>query len=175
MKFAWRLFIIDVARTWLLGLWPRWTATGTTLKSDDDAAHGTFLWPRCLRVFTKLVGNWRSWDFKCTQSFNRGSCPYGWPRVVTLCGRPVNYDVPGNIHYGWVGRAASIRRWLLLLTKFKREELMTPGIRMLSKLGVDLWDRPSLRSRFCSTIIIKIRSLNLHATSWCRRCYTRYY
>ena len=42
MKFVWRFVIIDVARTWLPNLWPRWTATGTRLKSDV-AAHGTIL------------------------------------------------------------------------------------------------------------------------------------
>ena len=47
------------------------------------------------------------------------------------------YYVPGDILYGWVGRAASIHRWLLLYDADKvqkREELMTPRIKMLSKL-----------------------------------------
>ena len=65
--------------------------------------YNTFLWPRCLRMF----GNCRPWDFKCTQSFNRGSCPSGCPRTVTLCGRCVNYDVPAcrkhPLWLGWTG------------------------------------------------------------------------
>jgi len=127
-------------------------------------------------MFAKLVGNCRPWDFKCTQSFNRGSCPSRCPRTVTLCGRCVNYDVPGNIHYGWVGQAGSIRRWLLLYAadKVQKGGVDDPRDQNAIKIGMDLWDRPSFRSRFCSTVIIKIRSLNLHAKSGCRRCYTRY-
>ncbi|KAL9956350.1 hypothetical protein ACROYT_G037815 [Oculina patagonica] len=73
-----------------------------------------FAWPRCLLKFAGLIGNGKSWDFKRTQNFRRGPCPTQCPRTVTLCDHCVNYDVPGNIHYGWVGRAATIRRWLLL-------------------------------------------------------------
>ena len=83
-------------------------------------------------------------------------------------------DVPRKSHYGWVGWAASIRRQLLLYAadKVQKGGVDDPGDQNAIKIGMDLWDRPSLRSRFCSTVIIKIRSLNLHAKSGCRRCYT---
>ena len=84
------------------------------------------------------------------------------------------YYVPGDILYGWVGRAASIRRWLLLYAadKVQKGGVDDPRDQNAIKIGMDLWDRPSLRSRFCSTVIKTIRSLNLHAKSGCRRCYT---
>ena len=138
--------------------------------------YNTFLWPRCLRIFAKLVGNWRPRDFKCTQSFNRGSCPYGCPRTVTLFGRPVNYIMYQETSFmaGLDGLPVFVVGCCcMLLTKFKREELMTPRIKMLSKLewicGIVLASHQGF-----AAVIIKIRSLNLHATSGCRRCYTRY-
>ena len=85
--------------------------------------------------------------------------------------------LPGNTHYGWVGRASSsIRRWLLLYAAHKVQKggVDDPRDQNAIKIGMDLWDRPSLTSRFCSTVIIKICSLNLHASSGCRRCYLRY-
>ena len=136
----------------------------------------TFLWPRCLVNFARLVGNCRPWDYKCTQSFTRTSCPRGCPRTVTLCGRCVNYDVPGNIHYGYVGRAATIRRWLLLYAadRVQKGGVDDPKDQEAIKIGMDLWDVPSKRSRFCREVLNKINSLNLQGTSGCYRCTTRY-
>lgn len=96
-----------------------------------------FAWPRYLLKFAGLVGNCKPWDFKCTQTFRRGSCPsQSCPRTVTLCNQCINYDVPGNIHYGWVGRAVTIRRWLLLYAadRVQKGGLMIRKIRTQSKL-----------------------------------------
>ncbi|KAL9956347.1 hypothetical protein ACROYT_G037812 [Oculina patagonica] len=137
----------------------------------------TVLWPRCLTKFAGLVANCRAWDYKCTQSFRRGSCPSSrCPRTVTLCGRCVNYDVPGNIHYGWVGRAATIRRWLLLYgaDRVQKGGVDDPRDQNAIRIGMDQWDVPSKRSRFCREVTSRIRSLNLHGTSGCSRCSTRY-
>ena len=84
--------------------------------------------------------------------------------------------LPGNTDYGWVGWAASIRRWLLLYAadKVQKGGVDDPKDQNAIKIGMDLWDRPSLTPRFCRTVVVKIRSLDLHATSGCRRCYTRY-
>ena len=116
----------------------------------------TFLRPKCLLKFKNLVGNHKPWDFKRTQSFNKGSCPsQGCPRTVTLCRRCVNYDVPGNIHYGWVGRAASISRWLLLSAAHMVQKGGVDDSRDQNAItiGMDLWDDPSLRKSFCSPVV----------------------
>ena len=135
-----------------------------------------FMWYRCLKRFAGLVGNSKPWDFKRTQSFTRGSCPRQCPRTVSLCGRCVNYDVPGNIHYGWVGRAATIRRWLLLYAanKVQKGGVDDPKDQNAIKIGLDLWDVPSKRSDFCKEVLSRINSLNLQGTSGCYRCFTKY-
>ena len=89
---------------------------------------------------------------------------------MTLCGRCVNDDVPGNIHYGWVGRAASFGRWVLLYAAHKVQK---GGIDD-PKIGMDFWDILRKRSRFCSEILCKINSLNLHGTSECLKCTVKY-
>jgi RHS repeat-associated protein len=35
-----------------------------------------------------------------------GTCPTNCPRTLTLCGECVNFDVPSNIHYGFIGKVA---------------------------------------------------------------------
>ena len=136
----------------------------------------TVLWPRCLYKFAQLVGNGRPWDFKRTQTFTKGSCPRNCPRTVTLCGRCVNYDVPGNIHYGWVGRAASIRRWLLLYAAHRVQNggVDDPKDQNAIKIGMVFWDKPSIRSRFCREVLNRINTLNLHGTAGCYSCSTKY-
>ena len=132
-----------------------------------------FAWPRCLLKFAGLVGNGKPWDFKRTQTFSRGPCPFQCPRTVTLCGRCVNYDVPGNIHYGWVGRAATIRRWLLLYAadRVHKGGVDDPRDQTAITIGMDLWDVPSKRSHFCRDVLSKIGSLNLDGTSGCNICF----
>ena len=130
----------------------------------------------CLPKFAGLVGNCTPWDFKCTQSFTKGYCPSQCRRTVTLCSRCVNYDVPGNIHYGWVGRAAHISRWLLL---YAANRVQKGGVddakdQNAIKIGMDLWDVVSKRSDFCKEVLDRISSLNLDGTSGCQTCTTRY-
>lgn len=138
--------------------------------------HKVVTWSRCLLQFRKLVGGCKPWDFKCTQSFERGFCPYKCPRTVTLCNRCVNYDVPGNIHYGWVGRAASIRRWLLLYAAHRVQKggVDDPKDQNAIKIGMDFWDIPRRRSRFCTEIRRRFRSLNRQGTSGCYTCLSKY-
>ncbi len=71
-----------------------------------------------LRDFRALVRAGGPWDFKSNQMMWRAgpgrTCPtQACNRTVTLCGRCYNYDVPGNIHYGWIGRQAGLRAWFL--------------------------------------------------------------
>jgi len=68
--------------------------------------------------FRSLVRAGGPWDFKSNQSQWRSHAGRDCPtrdcdRTVTLCGRCFNYDVPGNIHYGWIGRQAGLRAWFL--------------------------------------------------------------
>jgi len=53
----------------------------------------------------------------------------------------VNYDVPGNIHYGWVGRAASFPRWLLLYAAHKVQKggVDDPKDQNAIKFGMDFF------------------------------------
>lgn len=118
-----------------------WLATQMNLNKDHPdikfcSSSNIFARPICLLKFALLVGPGKPWDFKVTQRFKRGACPHQCPRTVTLCGRCVNHDVPGNIHYGWVGRAAAITRKTLLRAAdiAQRVELMNPKIRRRLKL-----------------------------------------
>ena len=138
-----------------------------------------FAWPRYLLKFSGLVGNCKPWDFKCTQTFRRGSCPsQSCPRTVTLCNQCVNYDVPGNIHYGWLGHAATIRCWLLLYAadRVQKGGIDDPKDQNAIKIGMNMWDDPRKRSRYqmCKEVAQKINSLNRQGTSGCRSCSTRY-
>ena len=88
----------------------------------------------------------------------------------------MNYDVPGNLHYGWVRRAASIRRWFLLKAadRVQKSGVDDPKDQNAIKIGMDLWDVPSKRSRLCREVLSKINSLNLEGTSGCKICTTKY-
>lgn len=71
-----------------------------------------------LSDFRDLVKAGAPWDFKSNQSqwrSGRGNtCPTTQcDKTVFLCGKCFFYDVPGNIHYGYIGRMASIRAWFL--------------------------------------------------------------
>lgn len=130
----------------------------------------------CLKKFRSLVGGCKPWDFKCTQLFVRGSCPNQCKHTVTLCDRCVNYDVPGNIHYGWVGRAASIPRWVLKGAAHVAQKgwFDDPKDQNAIKIGMDFWDIPKKRLRFCAEIRSRISSLNLQGTSGCLKCTKKY-
>jgi len=71
-----------------------------------------------LSDFGDLVTDEAPWDFKINQKQWRSdpgkTCPTAQcDKTVYLCGKCFFYDVPGNIHYGYIGRMASIRAWLL--------------------------------------------------------------
>lgn len=76
-----------------------------------------------LSDFRDLVRAGGVWDFKSRQGKTgsgvwRAAPGRGCPstpcdRTVTMCGTCFNYDVPGNIHYGYVGVAAGLRPWFL--------------------------------------------------------------
>lgn len=73
-----------------------------------------------IRDFRDLVRAGGPWDFKAhartlgwlhdaTRSCPSAPCN----RTVTLCGDCYFYDVPGNIHFGWIGRHGGWAPWLL--------------------------------------------------------------
>lgn len=71
-----------------------------------------------LSDFRDLVKAGAPWDFKSNQKQWRSgpgkTCPTPQcDKTVFLCGKCFFYDVPGNIHYGYIGRMASIRAWFL--------------------------------------------------------------
>jgi outer membrane protein OmpA-like peptidoglycan-associated protein len=71
-----------------------------------------------LSDFRDLVKAGAPWDFKSNQkqwrSGTGNTCPTApCDKTVFLCGKCFFYDVPGNIHYGYIGRMASIRAWFL--------------------------------------------------------------
>jgi outer membrane protein OmpA-like peptidoglycan-associated protein len=73
-----------------------------------------------LEDFKELVQAGGPWDFKAhAQALGwlhdaAYPCPSsGCNRTLTMCGMCFNYDVPGNIHFGWIGRQAGWRPWLL--------------------------------------------------------------
>lgn len=130
----------------------------------------------CLRKFAGLVGHCKPWDFKCTQSFTLGSCPHGCPHTVIICSQCVNHDVPGNIHYGYMGRAAKIPRWILTSSAniVQKDGIDNRRARTAVTIGMDVWDDASLRHKFCMEFLDKLSSLNRHGTSGCHRCDAKY-
>lgn len=159
------LFVTDVDQVSLSGCGIKWTGTDTTLKSSV-AVDGTNFLPGP-DVSSNLL------------ALHRGSCPsQSCPRTVTLCNQCVNYDVPGNIHYGWVDRAATICRWLLLYAaeRVQKGGIDDPKDQNAITIGMNMWDDQRKRSRnqMCKEVAHKIHSLNRQGTSGCRSCSTRY-
>ena len=54
-----------------------------------------------------------------------------------------DYDVPGNIHYGWVGRAGGIRRWFLhnRAAAAQKGSVDDPGDSVAIDIGINMWDK----------------------------------
>ncbi len=93
--------------------------------------------------FKDLVKAGAPWDFKASQSFRSTTCPASCPRTVTICNMCFDYDVPGNIHYGWVGRAGGIRRWFLhnRAAAAQKGGVDDPGDSVAIDIGINIWDK----------------------------------
>jgi soluble lytic murein transglycosylase-like protein len=130
--------------------------------------------------FANLVKAGGPWDFKSRQgrtttgewrAAKDRACPTpGCDRTVTMCGKCLNYDVPGNIHYGYIGRAASLRSWLL----HSAAGLVQPGRwtddpkdAVAVKIGEELWDEGA---EMCTKLQSDYASLNLDRTGGCTPC-----
>lgn len=131
------------------------------------------------KEFADLVGPGRPWDFKRTQSWwrfdNGRSCPTKkCDRTVTLCGHCVNYDVPGNIHYGWVGRRMEISPWALHKGAGSVQEGNNSGDdppdTVAINIGIAMADNGKA---LCDEVKGKLNQLNLHRTKQCPICTQR--
>jgi hypothetical protein len=94
--------------------------------------------------FRDLVKAGGPWDFKASQSFKSQSCPSSnCNSTVTMCGSCLDYDVPGNIHYGWVGVAARIRPWFLhnRAAAAQAGGVDDPADTVAIDIGISLWQQ----------------------------------
>ena len=81
-----------------------------------------------------------------------------------------NYDVPGNIHFGWIGRAASLRSWLLHFGA----GIVQPGRwtddpkdAVAVAIGEAMWDNGAA---LCAELRRRRNQLNLNRTENCSAC-----
>jgi hypothetical protein len=101
------------------------------------------------------------WDYKARAGlFQTTSCPSspGCRDSVTLCKLCLYKDVPGNINYGFVGRAAGINGSFLL----SRAAAASPGGVDTAEdtaaitIGMDLWDQTGsilyLKTNLCTKL-----------------------
>jgi len=133
-----------------------------------------------LADFASLVRGGAVWDFKSRQG-NRAngawrarpgrSCPTSnCDRTVTICGLCFNYDVPGNIHFGWIGRAAALRSWLLHFgAGLVQPNRWTddPKDAVAVAIGEAMWDSGA---DLCSQLSSRRPALNLDRTQNCPIC-----
>lgn len=75
-------------------------------KKYDAASFRSFI--EALNLFKSVVGYRRPWDFK-------DSIRESYGNEVVFAGRSIAFDAWSNIHYGYVGRAASFPVHLLLI------------------------------------------------------------
>jgi hypothetical protein len=92
-----------------LGCFPDGTIVGLNPGAASAAAYYTL----AAVQFYNLVANEKPWDFKHMIQDRLG-------RGVTLCStagcvRKIEYSVPGNIHYGYVGREAGYNAFMINL------------------------------------------------------------
>lgn len=141
-------------------------------------------WPRYVPVFNigwttaalwdfaDLVKAGAPWDFKATQTFTSSNCPKGdsCERTVTLCGECVDYDVAGNIHYGFVGSAGGLRAWVL----HRAASLVQTGLKdppedyAAIELGIKLWHDSN--KDFCSVFGQYKEQLNYGSKDKAKKC-----
>ena len=130
--------------------------------------------------FAQLVRGGGPWDFKSHQGARRAGwwrttpgrdCPTeNCDRTVTLCGTCVNYDVPGNIHFGWIGAAAGLRSWLLHFgAGIVQPNRWTDDPRDAAaiEIGENMWNSGT---DLCNQVKARRNRLNLDGTEDCLSC-----
>ena len=127
-----------------------------------------------LNDFKNLVKAGGPWDFKSTEKFTAGDCPtQQCKNTVTICGICFYKDVPGNIHYGWVGRQAGLREWVI----YAGGDWAAPGFadgnddKAAISIGIEMANNGS---GMCPLIRQKENQLNKHGTQDCNPCVTKY-
>ena len=128
-----------------------------------------------LSDFRELVRSGGPWDFKSSQTFTSDNCPSGCPHTVTLCDYCFFYDVPGNIHYGWVGRASGLRSWLLHYGAAAAQDggVDDPKDTQAIDIGINMWDSPDNGniSYLCPRVRMKRNNLALRDCPVCTDIY----
>ena len=150
-------------QTRLLGKLTRWTATMTTASSEVATAGITLFSDKGVSPSLLNLLLTASHENLSAPSHS-GSCPYHCPKTVTLCGQCIYYNVPGNIHYGYVSCAASIRHWLLLFaanTVQKASGIDDTRDPNAIRIGMGRWDDPRKRANFYRDVLSRIGSLIL--------------
>lgn len=129
--------------------------------------------------FRALVRAGGPWDFKSRQGRPgtgewRAATGRGCPNLpcdttVTMCGMCFNYDVPGNIHYGWVGVAAGLRPWFLhnRADAAQAGGVDDPRDTVAIDIGINMYDNGTT---LCDELRLHRNDLNLSRTDNCRTC-----
>ncbi|HYF61519.1 MAG TPA: DUF6531 domain-containing protein [Herpetosiphonaceae bacterium] len=135
--------------------------------------------------FRSLVKGGGPWDYKAESrplgkfNFEKGhppdssTCPSGnCPRSITMCGMCVNYDVPGNINYGYTGAAAGYRDWLLHFGGDYAQEGGTdpPEDVAAIDIGIEMWDKGT---SLCTLLQSRSAELNMGPEN-CKACNTSF-
>ena len=128
----------------------------------------------CLDGFKSLVQAGAIWDFKSNQPQWRHRAKRHCPatdcdKTVTLCGHCLFYDVPGNIHFGYIGRMAGIRPWVLHkgADRAQKGGVDDPKDTVAINIGINMADNGAT---LCEEINDKISELNQDSTTNCSPC-----
>ena len=126
--------------------------------------------------FRDMVKPGAKWDFKRSQSFKTGNCPSSHcPKTVTICGICFNYDVPGNIHFGFIGRVLGIRRWLLHYGAGTEQEGDIVGDDPVDTVAINIGaDMDDKGTTLCAEIRKNKHKLNKGGTNGCNPCPQKY-
>lgn len=122
------------------------------------------------------------WDFKASQKFVTGGCPVrpgGCNFTVTIAGECFNYDVPGNIHYGYIGKGWGFPIASLAWGAVGASIFTIGGSEPLDdwnavKLGMDLHDSNATFSEFIDAVKRNSGTLNKRNTRNCTPCTEAY-
>jgi hypothetical protein len=117
-----------------------------------------------LEQFRELVKPGGPWDFKRSMDFSTPDCPSPrCKRTVTLCGVCMDYDVPGNLFYGWIGRVLGISGWLLHSQAAKAQEggsgVDDPNDTEAINAGFEIVEK---YLPLCTAISRRVSKMNLH-------------
>ncbi len=126
--------------------------------------------------FAQLVKPGGPWDFKRNQRWWRAgkqrSCPTSeCDCTITLCGHCMNYDVPGNIHFGWVGRRMELAPWILHTGAgiFQEGGAFSDDARdaVAIDIGIAIADKGQ---GLCDQVDAQLSRLNLDRSAGCGQC-----